>query len=578
MRGQFPAVCNTEDSLASKTCCPNNCGGARGDCVDVSDAVTQSWNRADPNIVEFLRNGPPGYGWPMDVRYQWPLRVFQNVCQCEEGWGGYDCSDCDFGYIEEGGECVKRSESQLYERKQFSNLSKIQQDEYFRVLQEAKKEDEMVWAVVTEEPMHMNNKDGEPTYKLQNVSTYDMLVVLHFLSAREKDNDDCKNIIKNATHGSEIDFAHEFSGFITWHRYYLLITERELRRVAKRLGISHFALSYWAWNGRDENIFNAKHFGKPTPGSITKGKPVNVTGSLFENGNWPVVCNENYKAFLHDSGNCTKVREVCNIQRNRAQNIRLQRGMLEHDVRLKDTRFLPGNTSIQMALAVNNNNEHDGFRKRLEGYVDLCASNKINCTNVTKSSHDNMHNAVHIYVGGHMRVLGPASNDPVFFLHHANIDRILESWLTHQLELNGSLPPFFDPDQDTVKHPGCRKDDYMTPLFPLKTNDDMYKTADQLGYKYDAELPADGVTYASCSQLDDHKCSKDGYHPDDSNTKMILEILLPLLALALVLVPLVLVLVPRVVVAVVACIKWLALKIERKIIMQYHNISNNYVN
>ena len=517
VRGQFPAVCNTEDSLASKTCCPNNCGD-HGDCVNVSDAVTQSWNRADPNIVEFLKNGPPGYGWPMDVRYQWPLRVFQKVCQCEEGWGGYDCSHCDFGYIEEGGECVKRSESQLYERKEFSKLSKEERDEYLAILKEAKNEaeDKMVWAVVTEEPMH-NNTDDEPTFKLQNVSTYDMLVVLHFLSAREKDNEDCKSIFAKTLRITEVDFAHEFSSFTTWHRYYLLILESELRRIAERLGFSNFAIAYWDWKPNNEDIFNNRHFGEPFPGSITKGTQMDVTGQLFENGKWPVVCNEHYIEYIDyikddKTGNCTKVREVCNVQNNRAQNIRLQRGSHADKVRL-----LPGETSIQMGLAVDDNNEYDGFRKRLEGFVDLCAGNETKCTISNNSAHNNLHNAVHIYVGGHMRVLGPASNDPIFFLHHANIDRILESWFQYN-KVNGNLPPFFvnDDSSDAVKHPGYSEDDYLTPFFPLKTNADMYKTADEFGYKYDELPPMPTQTYERCSDPT-AVCLKDGYNPDSAS-------------------------------------------------------------
>ena len=50
-----------------------------------------------------------GLNWPLDVRCQWPLRVFEKVCKCNKGWGGYDCSECDFGYIDDGnGGCVPR--------------------------------------------------------------------------------------------------------------------------------------------------------------------------------------------------------------------------------------------------------------------------------------------------------------------------------------------------------------------------------------------------------------------------------------------------------------------------------------
>ena len=81
--GQFPAVCNTPDHLAAKECCPNSCG--RGTCGDISNTIVTSWNAAQREIVEILRDGPNGRNWPIDVRYQWPLLVFKRVCICNLG-------------------------------------------------------------------------------------------------------------------------------------------------------------------------------------------------------------------------------------------------------------------------------------------------------------------------------------------------------------------------------------------------------------------------------------------------------------------------------------------------------------
>lgn len=38
-----------------------------------------------------------------------------------------------------------------------------------------------------------------------------------------------------------------------------------------------------------------------------------------------------------------------------------------------------------------------------------------------------MHNAVHVWVGGQMQTAS-SPNDPAFFLHHANIDRLWSQW------------------------------------------------------------------------------------------------------------------------------------------------------
>ena len=52
-----------------------------------------------------------------------------------------------------------------------------------------------------------------------------------------------------------------------------------------------------------------------------------------------------------------------------------------------------------------------GFRNLLEGWIGP----------------ERIHNNVHVWVGGDM-VLGTSPNDPVFFLHHCNIDRIWSAW------------------------------------------------------------------------------------------------------------------------------------------------------
>ena len=122
------------------------------------------------------------------------------------------------------------------------------------------------------------------------------------------------------------------------------------------------------------------------------------------------------------------------------QQNQLQRGK----IRMTDDPFLPGEDSIIMALAANDNNDNDGFRKRLEGFVDLCPGQQCIIRNPQEEDtpHNNLHNAVHIFLGGHMRVVPSASNDPIFFLHHANIDRLFESWLRKFTDANLSLPDY----------------------------------------------------------------------------------------------------------------------------------------
>ena len=450
--------------------------------MDITKEVEDAWMMADQKIVGIVCNETGnGQVWPLDVRCQWPLRVFDSVCKCNKGWGGYDCSECDFGYIDDGnGGCATRTADQLLTRRNFANLTEDERKDYFRVVNESKNEEEKKWAVVVDEP-----KDKGGKFELQDVSTYDMLVIHHFLATRETDNEHCK---KHAYLKGRIpNFAHENPTFLTWHRYYLLIVEREFRRIAKSLNINNFTLAYWDWSTMGSNtIFKSDLFGK-----LGTTMAEDVTGKHFVN-DWPVVCDLHYQEYLKDQDRmqgkvtgtaevCKDVRKLCNVSADRANRASLQRGKIS----TKST-FLPTDDSIKMALTAAKYYGDDGFNQRAEGFVELCAGETTPCLyrddEEKKKTHNNLHNAVHIYIGGHMNDVPTASNDPVFFLHHTNVDRMFEAWLQTRNNSNGTSPAY---GLNNGGHPGHNFKDYLVPFFPLKTNEDMFKRASDLGFKYD---------------------------------------------------------------------------------------------
>ena len=57
-----------------------------------------------------------------------------------------------------------------------------------------------------------------------------------------------------------------------------------------------------------------------------------------------------------------------------------------------------------------------GARNRIEGW-----------TAAPPSRTPAIHNRMHVWVGGDM-ITATSPNDPVFFLHHANVDRIWSAW------------------------------------------------------------------------------------------------------------------------------------------------------
>ena len=495
---QFPAVCNTPDSLSTKTCCPNNCG-SHGSCVSIREEVEKTWSSANATIVEILRGKP---GWPQDVRYQWPLQIFESVCSCHEGWGSYDCSQCDFGFIANAaGECVKRNTDQLLVRRNFRYLSKQERLNYV-MLVDAAKNGEKEWAIIARAPQEANGD-----YELQNVTSYDMFVFTHFLAVREKESTFCPSVsIPNNTGHIPITFAHMSTPFLPWHRYFLLKYENELQKIGKRLGIGdNFSLPYWDWTPTDTClIFTHELFGTPEHSD----EVVNVSGTLFENGNWPVVCDLQYRVKAEklsttvSSSECAKERTLCDVEGERRHNRRLQRGAWREAMR---SLRLPDYEAVAMTLIPDQFDGIYGIANRLEGFVEQCAHEPVKCMFVP-SGGDNIHGTVHEYVGGQMSVGAPSTNDPVFFLHHGNVDRIFERWLQ---KYNGN-PPSYQPVSGGG--PGHNLNDYFVPQFPVKKIVDMYKESKELGYTYDEfpwNIPATDYQVGCPSE----QCNKGGYPP-----------------------------------------------------------------
>jgi tyrosinase len=93
---------------------------------------------------------------------------------------------------------------------------------------------------------------------------------------------------------------------------------------------------------------------------------------------------------------------------------------------------------------------------------------------------DTPHGAVHIALGGLMGSTLTAAQDPIFWLHHANIDRLWDHWLTkgggrtdplNNTAWKNTQFTFFDEDGKEVKLTGC----------------DILSAQSQLGYVYQNE-------------------------------------------------------------------------------------------
>ena len=482
--GQLPSICNTPDDLATKTCCPNDCS-RNGRCESITALVSAQEECADQKVIDILRNTPnvPEKG-TADARYRWPTVVFENVCVCDGNFWGADCSECDFGWT--GDDCNERKT--LVVRKSFARLSKEEKETFIDATQQLKTEMGR-WSVVAEEPL--NYSTG--TVTLQNVSTYDFFIYLHDYVARDGN---CGEVNMDVT----IDFAHEGPVFPVWHRRYLLTLEREFQRITKNVS---FAFPYWQWEENDKSPFAEEYYGIP---SNVYGPPVNVSGVILNPEDWNTICDITY---WNPNVNCQDSWKACNPANDLAERRQLQRG--------GGSAYLPDVVEVMIAIAapLYDAPDKDGqysmldprqsFRSRLEGWNEICSAARcVGTYNSNSGTH--VHNIVHVWVGGQMDDVPAAVNDPVFNLHHCNVDRVLESWMQSFTKSSEQLPPYVPICR---AHPGHNRDDYIVPFFPLVIAEEQYRVAEEWGYVYDELIPANipDTEIPTCSKvIEDDTC------------------------------------------------------------------------
>ncbi|MEO1129286.1 MAG: tyrosinase family protein [Planctomycetota bacterium] len=181
--------------------------------------------------------------------------------------------------------------------------------------------------------------------------------------------------------------AHRQPQFLPWHRVFVRLLEIDLNDVS---GGACPPVPYWDWTA-DQS---------PTD---------SLWGSDFLGGNGDASDDGRVKdgPFAHARGDWTLVHSSSGVDY-------LQRRFGEL------TGDLPGEREVRQCLGVTpydvapwgrTSDIYRSFRNRLEGWC--CRSQ--------------LHNRVHVWVGGAM-VEMTSPNDPVFFLHHCNVDRLWAAW------------------------------------------------------------------------------------------------------------------------------------------------------
>ncbi|MGW2552883.1 tyrosinase MelC2 [Streptomyces sp. NPDC001635] len=174
--------------------------------------------------------------------------------------------------------------------------------------------------------------------------------------------------------------GHRSPSFLPWHRRFLVEFEQALQYIDPSV-----ALPYWDWSSdrSPRSSLWAPDFlggtGRSLDGRVMDGPFAASTGD------WPITVRVDGRTYL-----------------------RRALGSSGHD--------LPTRAEVESVLAMSTydmapwNSASDGFRNHLEGWRGV-----------------NLHNRVHVWVGGQMAT-GVSPNDPVFWLHHAYVDRLWADW------------------------------------------------------------------------------------------------------------------------------------------------------
>ncbi len=243
------------------------------------------------------------------------------------------------------------------------------------------------------------------------LSTYDRYVVWHQRAANQQSpwNGD------SPAQPTGRNAAHRGPAFLPWHREYLRRFELDLQRVS---GNPDLGLPYWDWEIDGQQPADQQPLQPVWDLVGGDGTPTNINGQTFF-----IVADGPFgfdTARLSDPTIFDDPNVWLTVNPFGQRSSVLMRAMGQNP----DALTLPTKDHVDTANLIESYdlspwNEASAatqsFRNVLEGFRGH------------PDDEIGLHNRIHVWVGGSM---GPATspNDPVFFLHHSNVDRIWAQW------------------------------------------------------------------------------------------------------------------------------------------------------
>jgi tyrosinase len=245
-------------------------------------------------------------------------------------------------------------------------------------------------------------------------------------------------------------WAHQTSSFGPWHRKFLRIFELELQSV--KAGVT---IPYWDWTvdqGKASSPWSSTFLGgdgRPGDNKVMDGP------FAFVQGDWIIRVKDSPSDpdyLTRSMGTDTTAQNLPSI------------GQLASTLNATPYDTAPWEDSLRDQQ---DSNQWKGFRIRLEIVL---------------------HNLVHRWVAGAMATAS-SPNDPIFWLHHANIDRLWAQWQDKHTTEQRYLPSSDAPTgQNLNDNMIFHADDQPAP-WPGGTTPAEMVDQHAVGYRYDTDPP-----------------------------------------------------------------------------------------
>ncbi|TPP62724.1 Tyrosinase [Fasciola gigantica] len=436
------------DAFVPKACVSNiTVTGGSGVCCPIPKGGSEPCGGNGVGSCEpsFVQLEPLPKHMRQDDRMHWPSHFFKHTCKCEGNFFGVACDECWYGW--EGPLCNKRHK--VVRRNIFSYTPK-EREMFVNIVAKTTQLKSDYLIIYEKEPIH-----SDPLWrpKFLDVDYQYLIAYWHEYASRGTlyhSPETCDAVRK-------IDNNHNVVGFATWHRYLMLLWERALRKIATDLyGWHDFAIPYWDWV--DNTVCEVcRNDMVGAMGPWVNGIRLIHEGSPFSE--WPENCSPPEKGF-----GCYG----CHTSWPHFKPLHRHYKLTEFPT-TDELQFALSRKTFYLSDLVEDLRKCRGFHQALEGFCGPPGSN---------STSGYMHNKVHNMVAGSFCCASTAANDPIFILHHSQVDRIFQIWFQRYRPRPTDFP------NHGVEPTNCRECN-MVAFIPAVRHVEMFVDMRDLGIHYD---------------------------------------------------------------------------------------------